>query len=135
MVHAINGAILRNVGSADTGERREEIHDVNDLIADAARGNLAGPTDGEWRPQRGLHGSEVCTSPRAAVAFPRVSGLWTVVAGEDDDGIVFDAGFFDRIEDLARTIVHLGKAVGPIAVAGSAGELGIRQCGHVKERE
>src|SRR5215469_8704741 len=93
------------------------------------------PADGEWCAERGLHGSEVCAPPRAAVAFPRVSGLRAVVASEDDDGIVFDPGLFDRIEDLARTIVHLGEAIGPIAVSGFAGELPIRQCWHVKERK
>src|SRR5215470_9247595 len=116
-------------------QTREQIHDVNDLIADTARGNFAWPADGEGCPQRGLHGREVRAPPRTAVAFPRVSSLWAVVAGENDDGIVFNAGFFDRIEDLARTIVHLGKAIGPIAVSGSAGELRMGYRWHVKERK
>ena len=61
--------------------------------------------------------------------------LWAIIAGKDDERVVFDARFLDRVQDLASAMVHLGEAIGPIAVAGFAGELRIGQCGHVHERE
>ena len=64
-----------------------------------------------------------------------MSSLWAVVASEDHDGIVFDAGFLDRVEDLASAIVHLGETIGPIAVPRLPGKLRVRQCWHVKEGE
>ena len=52
-----------------------------------------------------------------------------------DQRVVFDAGFLDGVEDLAGAVVHLGQAIGPIAVAGLAGELRIGQRRHVNQRE
>ena len=117
------------------GESREQVDDVDDLIAHAAGGDFARPADDERRAKRGLHGGEIGATPRTTVALPGMSGLRAVVAGEDDDRVVFDAGLFDRVEDLAGAIVHLGEAIGPIAVAGLARELGIRQGRHVNQRE
>ena len=61
--------------------------------------------------------------------------LRTVITGENHDRIVFNAAFFDGVQDLPRSKVHLGEAVGPIAVPGLAHELRIRQCRHVNQRK
>ncbi len=68
-------------------------------------------------------------------ALPGIGRLRAVVAGENDQRVVFDAGFLDGVEDLAGAVVHLGEAIGPIAVAGFAGELRIGQRRHVNQRE
>src|SRR6266513_5170527 len=79
--------------------------------------------------------AEIRAPPRSAVALPRVGRLWAIVAGEDDQRVVFDAGCLDGIEDLSGAEVHLGQAIGPITVAGFAGELQIWQRRHVHQRE
>src|SRR6266568_4489600 len=113
------------------GKSCEQVYHVDDLVAHTAGGNFARPANGEWRTQRGLHCGEIGTPPRAAVAFPGVSSLGAVVAGEDDDR----AGFLDGVENLPCAMVHFGETIRPIAVPSLTCELGIRQCWHVKEGE
>src|SRR5262245_6500575 len=48
--------------------------------------------------------------------------LWTVVAGKDDNRVLFDACFLDRVQNLSSAVVHLGQTIGPIAVARFASE-------------
>ena len=71
----------------------------------------------------------------AAVALPGVGRLRAVVAGEDNERVVFDAGFLDRIQDLSGAVVHFGQAISPIAIACFASELRIWQRRHVNQRE
>src|SRR5271165_3192800 len=47
LIHAIDGAIGGDVGSAQFGERGVEIGEVHDLVAHALGGNLARPADDE----------------------------------------------------------------------------------------
>ncbi len=126
----------RSVGtcvSAYTCKGRIHIYDVNDFVANAASGDFARPAKDERSAERGLHCSEVGAAPGTAVAFPWIGCLGAVVAGEDDDGVVFDASSLDRIEDLAGAVVHLSEAVGPVAVAGLSGERSIWQYRHVNQ--
>src|SRR5262249_28162846 len=106
---------------------------MDDLIIHLTRWNFAGPADDEWGAKRGLHRSDIRTTPWTTVSLPGVRRLRAVIAGENDDGIIFDTRFLDGIEDLARAIVHLGEAVGPIAIPGPARELRIRQRRHVNQ--
>jgi hypothetical protein len=34
--------------------------------------------------------------------------LRAIIAGKDDQGVVFDAGFLDGIEDLSGAVIHFG---------------------------
>ena len=70
-----------------------KVDDVNDLVADAAGRNSVRPADDEWRTQRGFHGRKVGAAPWTSVAFPGVSGLRSVVAGEDDERVLFNTSF------------------------------------------
>ena len=47
LVHAVDWAILRNLRSADACKHREEVNDVNGLVADTACGNRARPAKDE----------------------------------------------------------------------------------------
>src|SRR5262249_56655896 len=78
---------------------------------------------------------EIRTAPWPAVTLPRVGCLWTVVAGKDDNRVLFDAGFLDRVQNLSSAVVHLGQTIGPIAVARFASELRIWQRWKVEQRE
>lgn len=54
---------------------------------------------------------EVATvrSTRPAIAKGTANlGTGALVAAENDDGVVVDTGFLDRIQDLSHPIVHLG---------------------------
>src|SRR5450755_4418690 len=68
------------------------------------------------------------------IATPRpvraTAELWdksaaSVVAAKDDDCIVIDACFFDGVQNLPDTVVHLGDDVGkqPAALGGLADEV------------
>src|SRR5262249_23090432 len=103
------------------------IGDVDNLIAHPGGRDLVRPTDDAWRAQRGFHGSEIRATPWTTVALPGVCPLRPVVAGENDNRIVFNSRVFDRVEDLASRIIHFGQAVGPGAIPRLAVELRIRQ--------
>ena len=61
--------------------------------------------------------------------------LGSVVAGEHDECVLAEAQLFDCVEDLADVVIHLGQRVGPVAVAGAAGEVWMRQRRIMHERE
>src|SRR5208337_438836 len=84
LVHAIDWAILRDLRSADVCERREEVHDVNDLVADAPCRHLPWPTDDKRHAYRTFHRGEIRTPPWPAVTLPGMGCLGTIVAGEND---------------------------------------------------
>jgi len=66
--------------------------------------------------------------------LPRLGPLRAVIAGKDDNGVTFDARIFDRIQNLPGAVVHLGQAIGPIAVSSFSDELGIWQRRHMNHR-
>src|ERR1700678_1179886 len=78
---------------------------------------------------------EVVAAPRPGRSLPGPGRFRTVVAREYDDGVVTDAEFIDRIEDLSHVRVHFRQGVGEIAEAGLARELGIRESREVDLRE
>jgi hypothetical protein len=55
-----------------------------------------------------------------------------VIAGENDDGAVSNAGFVYRIKYLADVGIHLRQHVRPLAVAGLSGEGRVAQAGQVR---
>jgi hypothetical protein len=125
LVHAVNRAIFRDLGSADVGKSCIEVYDVNDLVADASSRHLARPSDNERGAYPAFHRREIGARPGPVGSLSRVSSLTAIVAGEDDQRVLFDACGFDGVEYLASAMVHLSEAICPIAVAGFAGELGI----------
>src|SRR5207237_9312167 len=60
---------------------------------------------------------------------------WAGLDSEDQDVNVVDAGFVERVEDLASAIGRLGETIGPIAAPRLPAKLRVRQCWHVKEGE
>ena len=81
-----------------------------------------------------LSGGERKALAMALPAFPISDEFGPVVAGEDDDGVLTDAQPIDGVEHLADVVIHLGQQVGPVSVAGLAGEGRVRQrrrCGCV----
>ena len=96
-------------------------------------GHLARPADHKRCAQRAFHRSKVSAPPRPAVTLPRVSCFGALSLVKMTKRVIFNTGIFDGIEDLPGPIIHFGQAVGPIAVAGFAGELRIWQCRHVNQ--
>ena len=82
----------------DAGERqrrRGEVDPAGEVLADRARGDLTGPADDERDAgARVLHRTLVA---RHAAA---------VVAGQDDDGVLFEVVGLQPVEDAAEGIVH-----------------------------
>src|SRR5208282_6555291 len=100
---------------------------VNDLIVDSARRHLARPSDDERWANPAFHRGEICTCPWPVGPLPWVGCFPAVVAGEDDQRIVFNARGLDGIKDLTSAMVHLSETIRPVAVAGAANELRIWQ--------
>jgi len=62
--------------------------------------------------------------------------LRPVVAGKDDQRVVFDAQFLDGIQNLPDPVVHFGEAVSPVAVACPAANAGLGRVGRcISENE
>src|ERR1017187_8537795 len=139
-MHAVYGPVVGHLGASELGEGREHIYTMHDLVANATSRNLPGPANDERDTNAALERGEIRTAPRACPAVPRFEEFRTVVAGEDDDGVVTNAEFVYGVEHLPDVIIHLGQHVCPVAVPGLTGESGIRQPrqmglgeGHVRE--
>ena len=105
------------------------------LIIHPTRRDFVRPADNKRSAKRGLHRRKIRTTPRTTAAFRRVRRLRPVIAGENDHRTLFDIRFLDGVEYLARPKVHLGDAVGPIAIACLARKLRIWVCLHVNRRD
>jgi hypothetical protein len=73
---------------------------------------LAGPADNCCRPYRTLgHFAQFAGIAHIGhfliAEFTGGLAIWSVVRGEDDDGILFNAKFFERVEYFADVVVSL----------------------------
>ena len=127
LVDAVDRPVFRHFGAGEFRQRREQVDGVHDLVADASGRHLARPADHERHADAAFPGSEVLALPRSRPSIPVPDEFGPVVAGENHDGVVADAEPVHGIEHLADIVIHLGQHVGPVAVAGLAGECRIRQ--------
>ena len=67
-VQAVDDAILRHRASGDLRKSREQVHLVDDFIADRPGGDLARPADGKRHPQTALKRRDHAGAPRAGRA-------------------------------------------------------------------
>jgi hypothetical protein len=131
LIDAVNRAIAWDLRARNTSECGVHVDDVNDLVRYTTGRNFSRPANDEGGAERGLHRREVSSAPRTSVTLPWIGTFGTVIAGEDDDGLVINTGLVDGVEDLSGPVVHLGEGVGPVAVAGIADEVRMRKDGHV----
>src|SRR4029077_8955255 len=68
-------------------------------------------------------------------AVPGPDEFGPVVAGKYHDGVVADAETVHGIEHLADIVIHLSQHVGPVAIAGLAGECRVRQRRQMRLRD
>ena len=91
--------VVGGIECAEFGECGVEVEEFDERVADA--GLLSGHADDQRHGCRFI--SEADLGPE--VVFAEVV---TVVAGEDDDGVVIESCFVECIEDLADHGVHVG---------------------------
>ena len=127
MVQAVDGSVVRHFGAAESGQRGEHVDPMNDFVAYALGRNFSGPAHQEGDANSPFERREILASPRAGPAIPGACVFGAVVAGENDDGVLFDPGFVNRGEYLPDVVIHFCEHVGPVAVTRFAGEFWIRQ--------
>ncbi len=100
---------LGQLGLGELGKGREDVACGGNFAADGACRDFAGPAhDG-----RHAHASLPCTEFRPserqcrAAVVAELEMPWAIVAGEDDDRIVIDAGFSQRFQNLADRVINL----------------------------
>ena len=64
--------------------------------------------------------------PRPAVASPRLHFFGTIVAREDDNGVVSDAEFLEVVKECAEIAVKFQQRIRPVPVACLALNVGTR---------
>ena len=119
-------------------ERREQIHEMDQLVTHLARGHVARPADDAGRPVGALERGEVTAAPRSGEAGPlaagrigihrrhAVGGVRAVVRRPHHDRVVGHAELVEGVEDAAGEGVDLGQQVGEVAALGGLRELGVR---------
>lgn len=130
-----NSPIIGHFSAAELRQSGEHVHAMHDLVAHALRRDLAGPTDQERHANPSLQCGEVLPAPRPGPAIPRFEKFRAVVAGEDNDSVVTDAGPVHSVEHLADVAIHLREHVRPFTVAGFARESGIWKRRQVRLRQ
>ena len=136
-VHAVDLTVGRHRAAARFHQRREEVDLVDELVTDLPRGDLPRPANDARRSVRALERGEQRAPPRAGERVPptarrvRVARrrvkrrVGTVVGRPHDDRVVSHAELVELVEDHSGEVVHLGQDVGPVALLGLAGVLGV----------
>ena len=87
-------------------------------------------------PNSPRNGTGIAHVRRSLVAeFACGLTLWSVVGGKDDDGVVVDAKFFQRVEDAADVVVALHQLIAVVADPRLTLELFRRKVRKVPHRE
>ena len=107
---------------------------MDDLVRRSLGGDLAGPSDQTRRAQPTLGGREVRAVEDARA--PREISRFSAPLSPASTTIVSSAtpSSSERVQQVAEVVIQLGKAVGPVAVAGHALELGARNRRDVQQR-
>ena len=109
-VDPIDDAIIGDLAARNPSDRREKIHLMDYLVADASSLDLAGPADHEGdakgpfipRKQRrspGARGAVYCCFQRHR-RFTKVQRFGTVIGGKDEYGVISDSQIINRIRGI-----------------------------------
>src|SRR5262249_42801957 len=113
-------------------ERRHEIHDREHRVGSRPRLSVAWPTDEAEGSDRSLGDFAKFPAEGAGAAHVRRSlvahlagglTLWPVVRSEDDQRVVVDAEFLERVEDLPDVVIAFHRLVTELADATPAREV------------
>src|SRR5229473_1163333 len=132
LIHAVNRPVGGWLAADDAGEGRKKIHGREHRIRAGARPDLAGPADEAEGPDRAF-GSFAQFAPegtgitlvRRALVTHLAGGLAlrSVVRGKDNQRVVVNAKFLQRVENLADVVIALHQLVAVLANPRLAGEL------------
>ena len=98
LVYAVDHSIAWHLATGDLSERWKEIHFMNDFVADFANRNLCRPTNDEWDAQRTFQCGEIGPAPWSTEAVIGRLGIWAVVRGKDEDGVLVNTEPLRRVE-------------------------------------
>ena len=131
----INGPVSGRFCTGNFNQGGKQVGDMHDVVAHASFVNVARPFNNQRHAQSAFHGGVVSARPRASGAAPWTSKLRTVVAGKNEQGVVFNAKGLDSIHQLPNAIVHLHHGICKFANATFSSKVGVCKSWEMQMRE
>ena len=113
LVDAVDVAVGRDL-VVDAGEVQrgvEQVHQVEELVALAPRRDHAAPVGDAGHAHAAFPGRGLGAAERRVTRVRPAIELRAVVGGDEDEGVVEDAGLVERLDDLADIGVDLDDRV------------------------